>query len=497
MELIMMTSPSYRFKGVYPALVTPFDENGVNEAQYRALIDYTIRKGATGIVPCGTTGEFTSMRTEEKAEAIRIACEASGGQVPVVAGTGAAYTNDVIKLTRRAAEFGASAALVVTPYFLKPSTKEIYEHFEKIANSSDIPIIVYNIPQVTGVMLDWWVIDGLREIDNIIGLKDSSGNLVHLTTVLVRKPEEFQVMVGHDEVALPALASGCDGAILASANVFPDRYLKMQAALATGDLKEALIIQRSIQKTVRIFVNRGGGLAIKAALNMMGIPVGQARRPLQESDSLRYEDIDELRTCLEDLQLIERGPVTFKMGDRELLAESYPKAAGLVPDVVEDLTLLHGEALAGEGQEVAHVDLVMGVRDGPLSAALENAGKIVEGVHSSNIIKDLEPLTVFAPTVTITSEKQKKMVMEVAQRAVSDAVKRTVTDGVIPEELIPDLVIAANTFVHPNAANPKRVHINNFRAVRFAIRRAVEGRQTVEEIILRKESARHPFAYNP
>jgi formaldehyde-activating enzyme len=304
-------------------------------------------------------------------------------------------------------------------------------------------------------------------------------------------------MVGHDEVALPALASGCDGAILASANVFPNRYIKMIAALAEGDLKEALIVQRSIQKTVRIFVNRGGGLAVKAALNMIGVPVGNARAPLQESDSLRYEDIDELRTCLEDLQLIERETVVFKMGKQELLAEGYPKAVGLVPDVVDDLTLLHGESLAGEGLEVAHVDLVLGVRDGPLSLAVDNAGRIIEGFHSSNVIKDLEPLTIFAPTVTITSEGQKKMVMEVAQRAVADAIRRTITDGVIPEELVPDLVIAVNTFVHPNAANPRRVHINNFRAVRFAIRRAIEGRQTVEEIILRKKSARHPFAYNP
>ncbi|MFX0045513.1 MAG: dihydrodipicolinate synthase family protein, partial [Candidatus Hermodarchaeota archaeon] len=122
-------------------------------------------------------------------------------------------------------------------------------------------------------------------------------------------------MVGHDEVALPAMASGCDGAILASANVFPDRYLRMQAALSAGDLRDALVIQRSIQRTVRIFVSRGGGMAVKAALNMMGVEVGQSRPPLQEGDSLRYEDIDELRTCLEDLQLIERGPVTFKMGE--------------------------------------------------------------------------------------------------------------------------------------------------------------------------------------
>ena len=487
----------FRFKGVYPALVTPFDKNGVNEKQYRNLIDFTIKNGATGIVPCGTTGEFTSMRFEEKEEAIHIACKAAKGRVPVLAGTGHAYTNDAIKLTRRAAEFGADAALVVTPYFMKPSEKEIYEHFEKIANNSDIPIIVYNIPQVTGVPLHWTLIDGLRDIDGIVGLKDSSGDLVNLTTILVRKPDSFQVMVGHDEVALPALASGCNGAILASANVFPDRYIRMQSALATGDLKEARIIQRSIQKIVRIFVNNGGGLAVKAALNMMGVPVGTARPPLLIGDSLGYDMYDEIRTCLEDLQMIPRGFVTFRMGDRYIESETYPKAVGMVPDVIEDLTLLHGEALFGGGNDVAHVDLIMGLRSGPMSEALKTAGKMTQGSHQSNIIKELELTTIFAPTVTITSEDHRGMVYDIAQRAVEDAVRRTITDNIIPEELVRDLVIAANVFVHPSAVNKTRVHINNFIAVRHALRRAIEGRQSVEEIIARKDSARHPFAYNP
>ncbi len=492
-----MSEREYRFQGVYPALVTPFDENGVNEEQYRGLIDYVIKSGATGIVPCGTTGEFTSMKFEEKVECIRIACEAAKGRVPVLAGTGAAYTGDVVKLTRRAAEFGASAALVVSPYFLKPSDKEIYDHFERVANNSDIPIFVYNIPQVSGVEIHWTLVDGLREIDGIAGMKDSSGNLVNLTTILVRKPENFQVVVGHDEVVLPALASGCDGAILASANIFPERYLKMQAALASGDLKEALIIQRSIQRIIRIFVNHGGGLAVKAALNMMGVPVGLAKLPLQIGDALGYGMFDEIRICLEDLQLIPRGEVTFKMGNRSLVSETYPKAVGVVLDVVEDLTLLHGEALFGSGSDTAHVDLVMGMRSGPMSSALEHAGKIIPDTHPSNIIKDLELTTVFAPTVTITSEKHNKMVYEVAQKAVADAIRRTITDTIIPEELIPDLVIAVNAFVHPSAVNPTRVHINNFISVRHALRRAIEGRQSVDEIIARKDSARHPFAYNP
>jgi 4-hydroxy-tetrahydrodipicolinate synthase len=487
----------FQFKGVYPALVTPLDENGVKEKQYRKLIDYVIKSGATGIVPCGTTGEFTSMRFEEKVDCIRIACSAAKGKVPVIAGTGAAYTGDVVKLTRRAAEFGAAAALVVSPYFLKPSDKEIYDHFERIANNSDIPVFVYNIPQVTGVPISWTLVDGLRNIDGIIGLKDSSGNLVNLTTILVRKPDDFQVVVGHDEVALPALASGCDGAILASANVYPDRYIRMQAALSEGDLREALIIQRSIQRLNRIFVNHGGGLAVKAALNMMGVDVGPAKLPLQVGDSLSYGIFDEIRTSLEDLQLIPRGEVMFKMGDRVIESENYPKAVGMVPDVVEDLTLLHGEALFGGGSDIAHVDLVMGLRNGPMGVTLKNAGKIIEDTHPSNIIKDLELTTVFAPTVTITSEKHKKMVYEVAQKAVADAIRRTITDAIIPEELIPDLVIAVNVFVHPSAVNPTRVHINNFISVRHALRRSIEGRQTVEEIIARKDSARHPFAYNP
>ncbi|MEM2142911.1 MAG: 4-hydroxy-tetrahydrodipicolinate synthase [Candidatus Thorarchaeota archaeon] len=487
----------FRFKGVYPALVTPFNENGVDEQRLRNLVDYVIRAGATGVVPCGTTGEFTSMRFDEKVEAFRIVCEAAKNRVPVIAGTGAAYTNEAVKLTKRAAEFGAAAALVVTPYFMRPSNREIFEHFERIAANSDIPIFVYNIPQVTGVPLHWTVVDGLREIDGIIGLKDSSGDLVNLTTILVRKPEDFQVVVGHDEVALPALAAGCNGAILASANIFPDRYIKMQAALAQGDLKSAMIIQRSIQTAVRLIVNRGGGLAVKAALNMMGIDVGPARRPLQIGDSLTYDDLDELRTCLEDLQLIPRGPVTFRVNGREIVCESYPKAVGQSRDVVPDFTLLHGEALTGAGHEVAHVDLVMGVKDGPMSAAIEDVGKLSEGFHPSNIIEDLVPLTVFSPTVNVTDERHHRMVYEFAQKAVSDAVKRTVTDRIIPEDLVPDMAIAVNVFVHPKAINHRRVHLNNFRAVRFALRRAIEGRQTPDEIIAHIRSARHPFAYDP
>ncbi len=487
----------FRFKGVFPALVTPFDENGVNETQYRELINYVIKMGATGIVPCGTTGEFTSMRFEEKEEAIRIACEAAKGRVPVLAGTGAPLTRDVIKLTSYAAEYGASAALVVTPYFLRPSNREIFEHFERIAENSTIPIYLYNIPQLTGVNITWKLIDGLRDLPGIAGIKDSSGDLVNLTNILLRRPEDFQVIIGHDEVVLPALAAGCDGVILASANIFPDRYIKMEAAIAQGNLKEAIVIQRSIQRTVRIIVNRGGAVAVKAALNMMGIPVGHARPPQLEGDLFTFDDMDELRASLEDLQLIPRGPVVYRMGDRAVVAESYPKAMGLVPDTIPDLTLLHGEARAGEDLEAARVNVVMGLKSGPIRAAIEHAEELQAGRRSAHIIKDLLPLTIFAPMVTIADDRHRRLVYEDAQRAVADAVKRTVTDHIIPDELIPDIAIAVNVFVHPKAIDGKRVHLNNFRAVRFALRRAIEGRPSIEEIIARRESARHPSGHSP
>jgi len=490
-------SNEFKFQGVYPALVTPFDETGVNESQYQDLIEHVIRHGATGIVPCGTTGEFTSMTFDERLEAIRIACETANGRVRVMAGTGAPYTADAVRLTRRAAEMGADAALVVTPYFLKPSTKEIYEHYSKIAEASDIPLFLYNIPQVTGVKLDWKLVDGLREIDGVAGMKDSSGDLVNLTSILLRHPHDFQVVVGHDEVAFPALAAGCDGAILMSANIFPDRYIEMQNALSGGNLNDAKVVQRTIQKTVRLLVNKGGGIAVKAALNMMGITVGDARKPLLEGDLFSFEDLDELRTCLEDLQLMPRGTVAFRMDDREIIAEQYPKAVGIVPDVVEDLTLLHGESLCGGGHEVAHVDLLMGIKTGPMKQALETADKIMKGFHQSNTIKDLQPTTVFAPTVNITDESHKNMVYNVAEKAVADAVTRTVTDQIIPEELVPDLVIAVNAFVHPTANNRRRVHINNFRAVRHALRRAIEQRPDISKVVAQKDSSRHPFAYSP
>jgi formaldehyde-activating enzyme len=268
-------------------------------------------------------------------------------------------------------------------------------------------------------------------------------------------------------------------------------------ALAQGDLKEARLIQRSLQRTARIVVNKGGPLAVKAALNMIGVPVGSARMPLMEGDILGFDDIDELRTQLEDIQVIPRGPVTYKARNRSLVADSYPKAVGLSKDVIDDLTLLHGEARCGEGLEVAHVDLVLGLKDGPMQTAVTNADAKVDGFHSSSIIKDVRPTTVFAPTVTITDEHHRKLVFEYAQKAVADAVTRTITDRMLPEELVPDLAIAVKVFVHPNANNPRRVHMNNFRATRFAIRRALEGRQPVEEVIARRDSARHPFGYNP
>jgi len=266
--------------GVFPALVTPFDQDeGVDEDAFRSLIRHVIDH-VDGLVPCGTTGEFPYLSVEEQKRLVEVAVEEAQGK-PVIAGTGAAATRQVVVLAENAKEAGASACLVVTPYFLHPSDKGIYQHFYELSRAVDIPIILYNIPQVVDAYLPRTVVEDLADVDNIVALKDSSGNLTYTMEVLEMVQGRIEVLIGHDEVVLPALAGGCTGMILASANVFPEVWQRVFQAVQEGDLATAREWQMKVQKLARIFSRHGGGVAIKAALNMMGVEVGRPRRPLK------------------------------------------------------------------------------------------------------------------------------------------------------------------------------------------------------------------------
>ncbi|MHA2213695.1 MAG: dihydrodipicolinate synthase family protein [Candidatus Thorarchaeota archaeon] len=195
-------------KGVLPALVTPFTKDGdIIEDGFKQIIDYTINKGATGVVPAGTTGEFVYMRTEERKKLLRLTVELVDGRVPVIAGTGQNSTKATLALTKYAADIGCTAALVVSPYFLRPADKGYYEHYATVARKADFPVILYNIPQCTLGVLQSNVVEDLAELDNIVAIKDSSGSIPHVLELIEKLKGKMPVLIGHDECFLSAITN--------------------------------------------------------------------------------------------------------------------------------------------------------------------------------------------------------------------------------------------------------------------------------------------------
>jgi 4-hydroxy-tetrahydrodipicolinate synthase len=439
------------------------------------------------------------MTLDEKKRVIDTVIDAANGKVKVVAGTGASGTDQALEMTKYAKDAGADAALIVTPYYLKPTDRGIYEHYDTIASQVDMPIILYNIPQVTGLPLPWQMVEDLAQIPNIVGVKDSSGQLSFILAVLEKVRDKISVLCGHDEVVVAALAAGCSGAILASANVMPDVWVQIYHAIQKGDLQIARELQYKVQKIARI-IAKSGPVGTKEALNMMSLKVGPVRLPLSVGGELTYEEREELRLDLEKIGKITPKPITFEIAKKKL-KERFT-AIDITPKVIRDFKMRIGEALAGKDAEVAHIDLIIGEKNGPLGEAYAKAKAAPSAGHEP-LLAILEPnlavkpATVIIPTVTIRSMRQASMVYGPAQTAVAKAVADSVGDGAIPKAAVDDLIIIANVFVHPTAVDRQRVYINNYKAMRHALRKAIENRPTTEEILENKERAKHPFKYSP
>jgi len=492
---------TFKPKGILPALVTPFTDDGkaVDEERLRILVRRCIELGVHGVVPCGTTGEFVNLTIEEKKHVIDTVIDEVNGKVPVIAGTGASGTAQAVEMTRYAKDAGADAALVVTPFYLKPTNRGIYEHYFTIASKVDFPIILYNIPQCTGVQLTWQMVEDLAQIPNIVGLKDSSGQLKYILAVLEKVRDKINVLCGHDEVVVAALAAGCSGAILASANVIPDIWVQIYNHVKNGEMQKARELQYKIQKMARIIAG-SGAVGAKAALNMMKTKVGPVRKPLSVGGELTYEAREELRIELEKIGKIKPKPITFEIEEKPL--EERFRAIDITPDVIRDFNLRIGEALAGQGAEVAHIDLLIGKKNGPVAEAFAKAKAAPTPGHEPLVAilepnLTVKPATLIVPTVTIRSMRQASMVYGPAQTAVAKAVIDSVADGIIPKDVVEELIIIANVFVHPTAIDRQRVYINNYKAMRHAIRKAIEGRPTIDELIENKDRAKHPFKYTP
>ncbi|MFX0030765.1 MAG: 4-hydroxy-tetrahydrodipicolinate synthase, partial [Candidatus Hermodarchaeota archaeon] len=469
----------FRPTGIMPALVTPFnkEDESINEENLRNLVNHLIDQRVTGLVPVGTTGEFVNMTFEERQKVIEIVVDETNGRVPVIAGTGETGTKLVIEATKAATDIGADAVLIVTPYYLKPKAKGLYDHYFTIAEKTDIPILLYNIPACTGVELPWTVVEDLIDIDNIVGIKDSSGDYKYFSALLEKVSDKISVLIGWDENVLGALAGGAAGCILGSANVFPKIWLEIYDYVKNNRLPEAQLLQKKIQKIARLLIN-SGALGVKSCLNMMKIPVGTTRQPLIIGDALSYEIKDELRVELEKLGLIMKTEIQFEIGEKPLKSRFY--AVGVTPQKISDFELKVGESLVGERVELAHIDILIGRKSGPVGNAYAQAlANPEEGREGLQVILEpnmqVKPSTIMIPTVRPTSLRHASLTYGPAQAAIAKAVMQCVEDGILPKEAADDIAIIVNVFVHPSASARKRVFINNYKATRNAIRKAMEG----------------------
>jgi formaldehyde-activating enzyme len=379
-------------------------------------------------------------------------------------------------LARAAQAAGASACLVVTPFFLHPSDKGIYQHFYQVSSAVDIPVILYNFPQVVDAYLPRTVIEDLADIPNIVALKDSSGDLTYTMEVLEMTKGRLDVLIGHDEVVVPALAAGCSGMILASAQVFAEVWQQVYAAVQQGDLDAARRLQLSVQKLARIFCRHGGGVAVKAALNMMGVKVGRPRRPLKSVGGVLIHEVRaEIQLELEKLGKII--PREFNIdAARGPLVERF-STLGLNAEVLQSTDARLGSGGAGDGVEGVQIDLVAGPNEGPIGEAY--ALQLTYPRHGLEALTTIlepnltvRPGTLIVPVVEVKNLRQANMIYGPTQAAVGRAIVDGLAAGWIPETVWDEEVMMAQVTLHPQALDRHQVYHNAYSAMSQALRKA-------------------------
>lgn len=270
-----------KLRGIICALVTPMHEDGsVNYDYIPELVDHVLRGGVHGIFTLGTNGELFALSTKEKLAVVREVVKAVGGRVPVLAGCGCESTYNTVRLARAYQELGIAGLSVVTPYFITPSQEELYAHYRVVAESSDLPILLYNIPARTGVSLEPETVAKLSEIHNISGIKDSSGNYEMLLAYRRLTDPDFTVLAGNDGLIYRALCAGADGAIAATANVLPQIVSGIYHSYQYGDLAEAERLQQLLGPLRETFSLGTVPGVLKEAVNWIGLPVGPSRMPI-------------------------------------------------------------------------------------------------------------------------------------------------------------------------------------------------------------------------
>ena len=288
------------FEGSYVAIVTPFKNGKVDAAALKSLIEFHIENGTSGIVPCGTTGESATLVRAEHEEVIGIAVETCKGRVPVLAGTGSNATHEAIELTQSAEKLGANGALLITPYYNKPTQEGLYQHFTSVAKETKLPIVLYNVPSRTAINMLPVTVVRLAKIQNIVGIKEASGNLMQISEIIQACESDFSVISGEDALNWPILALGGKGFISVTANIVPDKFAQLYKAASEGDIETAKSLHYELLKLNDVMFVETNPIPVKAALAIMGRIGSEFRLPLCSPSD---DTLNKLKSVLKEYSL--------------------------------------------------------------------------------------------------------------------------------------------------------------------------------------------------
>jgi 4-hydroxy-tetrahydrodipicolinate synthase len=294
--------------GVIPAMVTPLtDSESLDETALRRLVNYLIAGGVHGVFAIGSQGEAYALTAEEKKRILEIVVDETKGRVPVYAGTGAVTTRETIALTVMAEQVGATAVSVITPYFITPSPDELYQHYVAVAQATRLPVLLYTNPARTGVALSPALAAKLARVDNIVGIKDSSGDLTLTTEYIRQTPSDFAVLAGRDTLIFATLMSGGAGAIAATANVAPALVAEIYNAQRAGNFDAARDAQNRLAPLRLAFEMGTFPVVIKEALALMGICSARAKSPVGPMADAKRGDLAKILQQLNVLPGMSRG----------------------------------------------------------------------------------------------------------------------------------------------------------------------------------------------
>ena len=289
------------FEGLLTALVTPLRDGAVDESALGDLVERQIEAGVDGLVPCGSTGESATLSHEEHHLVVRCVVEAAHGRVAVVAGTGSNNTQEAIELTRHAKQTGADGALLISPYYNKPSQAGIVAHFEAIERATSFPLIVYNIPGRTASNIAPETLARLAEIEHVVGVKESCGDLDQIAHVIARCPADFTVLTGDDALALPLIALGGKGGISTTSNVAPKAMCELVEAARAGDMDRARAIHYRLLPLFDVLFCETNPIPVKAAVSQLGLCGDEIRLPMTP---ITQPNLERLQLVLKELELL-------------------------------------------------------------------------------------------------------------------------------------------------------------------------------------------------